>query len=268
MIDILYSGYSYRHEDGLVFDTDQGRPGFDSHQIIFAHTAALFWVDGVLRQYPPRSVVLFTPGHRKYYTSLPGEAYENDWILFDTDEAFLEHFPFPNVPFSPEDPDFVHEVIKLIAWEHRAGKGPEDPEMRDLFQILIAKMSDGNTGLPNGPYRQELVSLRREMNLHPEQPWSVGGMAERLNLGRTRFQTLYRTAFGVSCMKDVIDSRIRLAKDWLRYTSRSVSQIAEACGYQSTEHFCRQFLKTAGCSPGAFRRANGVRPDRKTPEAP
>lgn len=257
MIDILYSGYSYQHDDGLVFDTDQGRPGFNSFQIIFAHTSALFWVDGALRQYPPRSVVLFTPGHRKYYSSLPGEPYKNDWILFDTDEEFIRRFLVTNVPFSPADPDFVHNIVKLIAWETGAGKGPENPEMRNLFQILFAKMSDGNIDLSSMPYHHELVALRREMTLHPELGWSVNGMAERLNLGRTRFQTLYRNTFGTSCMDDVISARIRLARDRLRYTSRPISQIAEMCGYQSTEHFCRQFLKRTGETPGAYRRGSG-----------
>ena len=82
MINVLYSGFSYLHEDGLVYDTDRGRVGFESYQMLYTHTPALFWVDGELRYYPAKSVILFTPGHRKYYSSLPGEPYKNDWIRF------------------------------------------------------------------------------------------------------------------------------------------------------------------------------------------
>lgn len=253
MIDVLYSGYSYQHDDGLVYDTDLGRAGFDSYQLLFTHTPALFWVDNMLRKYPARSVILFTPGHRKYYSSLPNEPYKNDWIRFDTDEDFIKSFPIVNVPFSPADPEFVHNLFKLIAWESNAVKESNDPEMLCLFKVLFAKMSDDNVDLLSKPYYHELISLRRDMMLHPEYEWKVEGMAARLNLGRTRFQNIYKDTFGISPIDDVINARISLAKDRLKYTSRSIAEVAEFCGYKSTEHFCRQFLKIVGVSPSKFR---------------
>lgn len=253
MIDVLFSGYSYQHDDGLIYDTDLGRAGFDSYQLLFTHTPALFWVDNKLQKYPARSVILFTPGHRKYYSSLPNEPYKNDWIRFNTDEDFIESFPIRNVPFSPADPDFVHNLVKLIAWQSNTEKEPNNPEMLCLFKVLFAKMSDDNVDLLSRPYYHELISLRRDMMLHPEYVWNVEGMAARLNLGRTRFQNIYKETFGISPIDDVISARISLAKDRLKYTSRSIAEVAEFCGYKSTEHFCRQFLKNTGMSPSKFR---------------
>ena len=54
---------------------------------------------------------------------------------------------------------------------------------------------------------------------------------------------LYKQKFGLSCMDDVIASRIRKAKDLLIYTDHSIVEICEQCGYQNLEHFCRQFHK-------------------------
>lgn len=252
MINVLYSGFSFQHES-LVYDTDQGRVGFESYHMLYTHTPALFWVDNELRQYPARSVILFTPGHRKYYSNLPGEPYKNDWIRFDTDEDFIENFPITNVPFSPADPDFVHNLFKLIAWESNTNKGIDDPEMLSLFHVLFAKLSDGNIDVLNKPYHHELFALRRDMMLHPELDWNVDTMLRRLNLGRTRFQTLYKKTFGISPIDDVINARVKFAKDRLKYTTRSVAEIAEICGYKSTEHFIRQFSKVTGMTPGAFR---------------
>ncbi len=264
MINVLYSGFSYLHEDGLVYDTNRGRVGFESYQMLYTHTPALFWVDEELRYYPAKSVILFTPGHRKYYSSLPGEPYKNDWIRFDTDEEFIESFPVTNVPFSPADPDFVHNLFKLIAWESNAKKDADDPEMLALFKILFAKLSDDSIDLLSSPYHHELTALRRDMMLHPEFDWNVDSMTRRINLGRTRFQTLYKETFGISPIDDVINARVRLAKDInarvrlakdrLKYTTRSIAEVAEMCGYKSTEHFCRQFAKITGMTPGNFRR--------------
>ena len=259
MIDVIFSGYSYQHDNGLVYDTDLGRAGFSSYQILYTHTPALFWVDDSLKEYPARSVILFTPGHRKYYSSLPNQPYKNDWIRFNTDETFIEEFPLCNVPFSPADPDFIHNLFKLIAWESKGGLRQSDDQgdstvMLHLFRVLFEKLSADTSDLVTKPYYHELLTLRREMKLHPELSWNIENMAARINLGRTRFQNLYKETFGVSCIDDVINSRIELAKDRLKYTTRSVSEIAEICGYKSTEHFCRQFSKTCGMSPSKYRK--------------
>ena len=255
MIDVIFSGYSYQHDDGLIYDTDLGRAGFSSYQILFTHTPALFWVDEALREYPARSVILFTPGHRKYYSSLPGQPYKNDWIRFNTDEDFIEDFPIVNVPFSPADPDFIHNLFKLIAWESSNKTKLDQTIMQNLFKVLFDKMSEDYDEHVNKPYYHELMSLRREMKLHPELPWNVEDMAAYIKIGRTRFQNIYKEAFGISCIEDVIQSRIELAKDRLRYTTRSIAEIAEICGYKSTEHFCRQFAKETGLTPTHYRRS-------------
>ena len=90
------------------------------------------------------------------------------------------------------------------------------------------------------------------MLLHPELDWNIDSMLKRINLGRTRFQTLYKEAFGISPIDDVINARVKFAKDRLKYTSRSVAEIADICGYTSTEHFIRQFAKVTGMRPCAF----------------
>lgn len=255
LIDVLFAGYSYTHKEGLLYDTDRGRTGFDCYQMLYTHTPALFFVDGELREYPAKSVILFTPGQRKYYSSLPDKPYTNDWIRFKTDEEFIEIFPKVNVPFSPADPEFVHELFKLIAWESNAEpSSKKDMNVKSLFRVLMTKLSDEAEETGMSPYHHALKELRRDIMHHPEADWSVDVMADRLKLSRTRFQTLYTETFGNTCTDEVIRSRIRLAQDRLLYSVLSVSEIAEVCGYRSTEHFCRQFKKIVGVTPGQFRK--------------
>ena len=53
--------------------------------------------------------------------------------------------------------------------------------------------------------------------------------------------------------KDKLQNQNPNDVDRLKYTSRSVAEIADICGYKSTEHFIRQFAKVTGMTPGAFR---------------
>ena len=83
-------------------------------------------------------------------------------------------------------------------------------------------------------------------------------MAQKLHLSEGYLQTIYRNAFGISCMDDCIRARIRLAKDQLLYTEKTVAAAAEFCGYRNVEHFCRQFKQSTGLSPREFRRAHEI----------
>lgn len=47
-------------------------------------------------------------------------------------------------------------------------------------------------------------------------------MARQLHLSEGYMQVVYKNTFGISCMDDCINARIRLAKDQLRYTGKQL----------------------------------------------
>ena len=100
----------------------------------------------------------------------------------------------------------------------------------------------------------ELAALRRRIANQPAQDWNVPAMAAQLHISAGYLQLLYKRQFGVSCMDDVIASRVRLAKDYLTHTRMRVQEIAAMCGYNNAEHFSRQFRKLCGATPGQFRK--------------
>ena len=253
MIDILYSGYSFTHERGIRFDTDRGHAGLDRYLLVFAHTPAQFLTGDEYRSYPSETLVLYTPGVRKSYRSERGVPYSNDWIHFNSDEQFIKRFGMNNVPFIPSDPDYIHNIIQLICWEDNEDHSPDNTNIRDLFHLMFTKLSKDIVGGEVTPYRQELVKIRREIMLHPELSWNVTEMAERLSISTAHLHYLYKNAFGISCMDDVIQNRIKLSKDKLVYSTDTVGEIAEQCGYKNTEHFCRQFRKFTGTTPRQYR---------------
>ena len=88
----------------------------------------------------------------------------------------------------------------------------------------------------------------------PEKNWNVSKMAARLHISAGYLYLLYKRQFGVSCMDDVIESRVRRARDYLSHTQLRIQEIALLCGYNSAEHFSRQFRRHCGISPGQYRR--------------
>lgn len=54
-------------------------------------------------------------------------------------------------------------------------------------------------------------------------------------------------------MKDVYEKRIEMAKKYLADSNYTITQIADLCGYQNTEHFCRQFKQITGITASEYR---------------
>lgn len=253
MIDILYSGYSYTHNEGIRFDTESGHAGFDCWLLVFSHSPVYFPFENGMKLCPPETVILFPQDTHKFYFSPAGEPYTNDWIHFRTDENIVLDFPLKATPFTPSDSDYIHNLIKLISWEHQLNKSSSTPVISDLFHALISKLSSDVTVSNESPYRSQLVNLRKDILLHPEKNWTVQMMSDTLSISPAHLQLIYKNTFGTSCMNDVIKARIRMAQDKLLYSTDTISTVGEQCGYRNTEHFCRQFRKFTGLSPRQYR---------------
>lgn len=111
------------------------------------------------------------------------------------------------------------------------------------------------------PYFDKLYKVRQMIQKNPEENWKIQQMADEVSLSPAYFQVLYKKAFGVTCMTDVIQTKVAATKEYLLSTDMSVASIAEELGYAQVYHFIRQFKKYAGLTPGLFVKlcANKVR---------
>jgi AraC-like DNA-binding protein len=81
----------------------------------------------------------------------------------------------------------------------------------------------------------------------------VNRLAEKAGYTRSHFSRLFKAQTGLSPRQYVINARIVLAKELLRGTTLSVSEVAKRAGYGDIFLFSRQFKRTAGLTPSAYR---------------
>ena len=255
MDKIRMIGYDAVHPADFVYDVPEHH-GY--YLLILTHTRARFWQGDAPREYPANHAALFAPHSRIRYGACEG-SYGNDWIIFDSDETYVTQFPLLGAPFPVMDPDYCHSLFQLLTWEHQQ-EGYETVESQ-LMSVLFHKLRGDIVRPDDADYGRELLALRRQIVNQPWQAWNVPGMAERLHISAGYLQLLYKRQFGVSCMDDVIASRIRLAKDYLTHTNLRVLEIANICGYNNAEHFSRQFRRVCGMAPGRFRREAAEKDD-------
>lgn len=175
-------------------------------------------------------------------------------IRFDTDEAYVTTSPIPNgLPFIIHDSSYCHKLYQLLVTEHILNNNYKDISIDNLLRVLFYKLLESYNYKHISSLYKNLNELKMEIYHHPNKEWTVAKMAERLNISAGYLEEIYKNTFGITCIDDVINSRINLAKKYLLYDHYTIAEIVTLCGYRNMEHFFRQFKKITGVTPKYFR---------------
>ena len=229
--------------------------GGNMYLLVVFQTSVNIKVNHTLATYPPNTVILYQP-HQAIYYEASGEPLIIDWMTFSCDEDFIakdDFIPF-GVPFSYQNFYNIHSYYALLAYENIAGYKNREYAINQLLHLLLSRLHDIAYSNQTNPYQTALNTLRDEIYRFPELDWSLHNMTAKLNVSTRLMQKLYKETYGISCMNDVIQSRISRAKQLLISTDLTVAEIADRCGYNNVEHFCRQFYKHTSCTAGEFRK--------------
>jgi AraC-like DNA-binding protein len=90
---------------------------------------------------------------------------------------------------------------------------------------------------------------------HLDRPLRVPDLAARAGLSPFQFDQRLRALFGLSAGQYLSRLRIGRACDRLRHTNAPLSELSLECGYADQAAFTRQFRKSVGLTPGAYRLA-------------
>lgn len=247
---IHYVECNTSHAGNFVIDVPVG-----SHWLlVITKTPAEFWVHGGLKLYPAYNVILYRPQQKVYYRASAGP-FVNDWIRFESDEPYITESPLPfGVPFALSDPDYCQKLLELLVSEHNFNRNCKESSIDYLLRTLFNKLWESYFQDNITPQYYKLLKLRTAIQSNPGDYWTVSKMADFLLISPGYLQNIYKKTFGISCMDDVISSRIRMAKEYLIHNAQSIADVASRCGYQNVEHFCRQFKQMTGHTPRNFQK--------------
>jgi len=86
------------------------------------------------------------------------------------------------------------------------------------------------------------------------EPWTLGSMAEHCNLAETRFRHYCKKLTNATPVKYLECCRVQTASRMLIENHRmTITEIAMACGFGSSQYFATVFKRHRGESPKAFR---------------
>lgn len=221
--------------------------------LVFKTPTAVF-IEGRLTECEKNTCILYPPMTPIVYEARGENYHHEEWIHFLSDDEKLKEPYIPLLrPIKLINPDSVREIMRLLAYENIANYSERENSMGALMNLLIYKLHDSSVNMGTAHMDSRLIRLRSEIYLHPEKDWTVQRMAKMVYLSESRLHTMYKETFHITCMNDVIMSRVQYAKNMLECTDKPVSDIALMCGYHGNEHFCRQFKEKTGLTPGHYR---------------
>ena len=183
-----------------------------------------------------------------------------DWVTFTMeggDRDILRSTPFDQVA-EIRQPELISNMI-MNCCLMKLDKG--ESESYALTQLLYAMFAcigalwqDAEELHSLKQKYPEIVQLHRKIFEEPQQDWNLDRMCRMTHFSVSLLEKLYKQFYGVSCVDDVITSRLTFAKHLLITTNETIAEVAEKSGFHSYNHFARTFKKEIGHSPLEFRR--------------
>ena len=256
------AGNNYRHAAGFLINRPQGS---GDYLLLIIKTAAFMELYGKRMEIPQGSALIFKKGTPQLYGATT-DKYVNDFVHFALDEGEESVFAELDIPFDTPipigDTAELSAFIRSIAFERYSQNVHKAATMRHYFELILLKLSERmQSSSPEQlhPYYGHFLNLRSEIQLEPQNDWSIDLICKKLLLSRSYVQHLYKLFFGVSIVRDVCRGRMERAKYLLSSTEMTVTAVSRSCGYENDVHFMRLFKKETGRTPSEYRAERSTR---------
>lgn len=253
---ITYIGHNLSHD--LDFKIDRPSGSGDYLALIVKSHGLFSLKDGDIIV-KPNTFFLYKEGTPQFYRAYK-EPFSNDWFHFkleETEEDYLHdlHIPFEK-PIQLNNIYPLSLIIKNMAYEKYSSTTYSKEIIENymnIFFMQISRIIKSNEIISKEPRYEEMSLLRSKIYTKPYENWSIQNLSHQVTLSPSHFQRLYKKLFGVTCMQDVINSRIESAKYYLSETDFTIKHISQLLGYENYEHFIRQFENKLHCTPSEYR---------------
>ena len=226
-------------------------------------------LDGVPQRVAPGEVLTFEPGVAHAYSAPASGPWEWLWVHFGGEAAAsmvaaLRQYGSPAARLGWHT--HIHERFVEVLLAEEASDGAAARPTAPLhagasLYSLLALMLDQlelNRRLAREPGEAgslDARAIQRYIHEHLAEPMRLEDLAEQAHLSPTHFARLFKSIFGTSPMRYVIERRIDRAADLLTTTRMKMAHIARTVGYEDPYYFSRLFRRVTGEAPSAYRRA-------------
>ena len=137
----------------------------------------------------------------------------------------------------------------------KSDRTTDDPALVGLLvQILFAITGNENAYSVRKYSDSRVESVVKYINENYGSISGIEEIASRFYLSKYHLCRLFNKNLGVSVVEYMNTIKIRNASLQMRDESRSITDIATACGFNSSSYFCKVFKAEKGVSPSEYRK--------------
>ena len=253
-------GYNHTHDEKFYISRPNGS---GDYLFLLIKTAGIFIINNKEYRVNKNTVIIYREGTAQQYRA-DTDTYTDDWLHFQVeDNAWFDSL---NLPMDRliENCSYIlinemSQLVRDLTTENsKTGKYTDkivNLKLKCFFMRLAELLEMRHMEQINVSHFEVLQSIRNEIHNKPYLKWNIESISAKTNISISHFEHLYKQVFGVSCMSDIVSSRIDYAKYQLAKSDYKIKYIAEICGYENEVHFMRQFKQKVGLTPSQFRKS-------------
>lgn len=254
------------HPEGYGFDWEHGRVLGDFAIVLLSRGAGVFETNSTVLQCRAGDAILIPPGVWHRYRPDGATGWREHWVCANGE--FLHRLRSKKC--------FIGETIvrrgaakaNVLAahrrlWDRVRQVNPHNnlalaAEALGIFGLVL---QERGTRAGFASLTGDLVAdaAREYIWYNSHRPLTVDLIARQIGVSRRTLERRYARANGVTVVHELITRRVERARQLLAETRMSVKEISYAVGFGGSRRLIRNFAKTVGETPAAFRESHSRR---------
>lgn len=245
----------------------------NGYQIIFiTKGSADFKINGKLYNCSKNTIVFINnlEEHTMKIKNLPYSRYDLilDSIFLDTviiDMLLLSIFKIRNESFKhaftidEEDVEYVNEIFKSFYYLEKEREIFWHIKFTSLFlEFILFLYKKYEYVFPTEDINKKnkvILNVHNYIDLNFTSNFTIDDLSSKFFISKYHLIRSFKSIIGYTIKEYTILKRMRLAKDYLYFTNKSILDISLECGYNDQSNFIRAFRDREGVTPLQFRKS-------------
>lgn len=193
------------------------------------------------------------------YKSSAADPWELMWIHFNggTSQQYYEHFASQlKKAFRPPVFDrIVSDITKIIELHEKNDPNAELFTSKYIVDLLTLSLAVNTADQQyDSALKQKLAAVNSYIDDHFTEDISLEKLSSEFYISKYYLTREYKHIYGKTIFQHIITARINYGKKLLRFSDKSVEEIAHLCGFNDQSYFARQFKKTENLTCFSYRK--------------
>ena len=193
------------------------------------------------------------------YKSSESEPWELMWIHFNgsTSQQYYDFFASNSkIIFRPPFFDkVVSDISKIIELHEKNEPNAELFTSKYIVDLLTIFLTVNNSEQQyDSALKQKLAAVNSYIEDHFTEDISLEKLSSEFYISKYYLTREYKHIYGKTIFQHIITARINYGKKLLRFSDKSVEEIAHLCGFNDQSYFARQFKKSENLTCFSYRK--------------